>query len=52
MKADREQYWNPYLGGVLLGLVLFASFFLAGSGLGGSGGVGGMKRFGPSVGPP
>jgi hypothetical protein len=39
MKADREQYWNPYLGGVLLGLVLFASFFVAGHGLGASGGV-------------
>jgi hypothetical protein len=39
MKADREQYWNPYLGGVLLGLVLFASFFVTGHGLGASGGV-------------
>ena len=39
MKADPERYWNPYLGGVLLGLVLFASFFVAGHGLGASGGV-------------
>ncbi len=39
MKSDREQYWNPYLGGALLGLVLFASFFVAGHGLGASGGV-------------
>jgi len=39
MKADHERYWNPYLGGVLLGLVLFGSFFVAGHGLGASGGV-------------
>ncbi len=39
MKADHDHYWNPYLGGVLLGLVLFASFFVAGHGLGASGGV-------------
>ena len=32
-------YLNPYLGGVLLGLVLFSSFFLTGSGLGASGGL-------------
>jgi uncharacterized membrane protein YedE/YeeE len=32
-------YANPYLGGVLLGLVLFASFFLTGNGLGASGGI-------------
>lgn len=31
-------YWNPHLAGALLGVVLFASFFLTGSGLGGSGG--------------
>jgi hypothetical protein len=30
---------NPYLGGALLGLVLFLSFFLTGNGLGASGGV-------------
>jgi hypothetical protein len=30
-------YWNPYLVGVLLGLVLLASFVLAGRGLGASG---------------
>jgi len=32
-------YWNPYLGGVLLGLVLFTSFFITGDGLGASGGL-------------
>jgi uncharacterized membrane protein YedE/YeeE len=37
-----RDYVNPYLGGILLGLVLFASFFLSGNGLGASGG---MNRF-------
>lgn len=30
---------NPYLAGVLLGLVLFAAYFLTGTGLGASGGM-------------
>ena len=34
-----KAYINPYLGGLLLGLVLFASFFLTGNGLGASGGL-------------
>jgi uncharacterized protein len=38
--VSREpRYWNPYLCGVLLGLVLFASFFVTGHGLGASGGL-------------
>ncbi len=32
-------YVNAYLGGILLGLVLFAAFFLTGNGLGASGGL-------------
>ncbi|MBU2515155.1 YeeE/YedE family protein [bacterium] len=32
-------YINPYLGGMLLGLVLFLAFFLTGNGLGASGGL-------------
>jgi uncharacterized membrane protein YedE/YeeE len=32
-------YANPYVGGALLGLVLFLSFFLTGNGLGASGGL-------------
>jgi len=32
-------YVNPYLGGILLGLVLFLSFFITGNGLGASGGL-------------
>ncbi|TNF36769.1 MAG: hypothetical protein EP329_04785 [Deltaproteobacteria bacterium] len=31
------RYWNPYLGGALLGLLLFLSFFVTGNGLGASG---------------
>ena len=37
-----QPYANPYLGGVLLGLVLFASYFITGNGLGASAG---MSRF-------
>jgi uncharacterized protein len=38
-KTTRERYLNPYLGGSLLGLVLFAAFVTTGSGLGASGGI-------------
>lgn len=34
-----KPYVNPYLGGALLGLVLFAALFLSGNGLGASGGL-------------
>ncbi len=34
-----KPYMNPYLAGVLLGLVLFASFYITGNGLGASGGL-------------
>ena len=34
-----KPYWHPYLGGALLGVVLFLSFFLTGNGLGASGGL-------------
>ncbi len=37
-RSERD-YVNPYLGGILLGLVLFGSFFLTGNGLGASGGL-------------
>lgn len=36
---ETKAYVNPYLAGVLLGVVLFASFFLSGNGLGASGGI-------------
>jgi uncharacterized membrane protein YedE/YeeE len=34
-----KAYVNPYVGGALLGVVLFLSFFLTGNGLGASGGL-------------
>jgi len=37
--STQKAYLNPYLGGILLGLVLFISFFLTGNGLGASGGL-------------
>jgi hypothetical protein len=36
---NQRQYWNPYVGGTLLGVLLFLTFFLTGHGLGSSGGV-------------
>jgi uncharacterized membrane protein YedE/YeeE len=38
-KREAKAYINPYLAGILLGLVLFTAFFLTGSGLGASGGM-------------
>lgn len=34
---NASPYWNPYVAGALLGLVLLASFVFAGRGIGGSG---------------
>ena len=41
MRTDMKQkrYVNPYIAGVLLGLVLFGAYFLTGTGLGASGGL-------------
>jgi uncharacterized membrane protein YedE/YeeE len=36
---ESKNYWNSYFGGVLLGIVLFTSYFLTGNGLGASGGL-------------
>jgi uncharacterized membrane protein YedE/YeeE len=36
---ETKPYANPYLGGVLLGMVLFLSYFISGNGLGASGGL-------------
>ncbi|MGD2120473.1 MAG: YeeE/YedE thiosulfate transporter family protein [Gemmatimonadota bacterium] len=36
---DPKTFMNPYLAGVILGVVLFAAYFLTGSGLGASGGI-------------
>ena len=37
MEDKSKKYMNPYLAGVLLGLVIMAAFFFSGEGLGGSG---------------
>lgn len=36
---NKSKYLNPYLAGVLLGLVLLAAMYLSGRGLGASGGI-------------
>ena len=38
-EIKQRHYWNPYVGGALLGVLLFLTFFLTGHGLGSSGGV-------------
>lgn len=35
--APPDSFWNPYLAGIALGLVLLSSFLIAGRGLGASG---------------
>jgi hypothetical protein len=37
MERDPNEFWNPYLAGAALGLVLLASFAVMGNGLGASG---------------
>jgi len=39
MSKNSNKYLNPYLGGVFLGLVLLAAFYISGRGLGASGAV-------------
>lgn len=38
-KRDGSFYINPFLGGIMLGLVLFATYYITGRGLGASGAV-------------
>ena len=38
-QSQEKPYLNPYLGGLLLGLVLFMAFYITGNGLGASGGL-------------
>jgi len=50
--ARSERFWNPYLAGVALGLVLLATFLIMGNGLGASGaanrlGVAGLHGVAP-----
>jgi len=37
MTSNLKNYWNPYTAGFLLGIILLASFLIAGRGLGASG---------------
>ncbi len=40
MSQDKStKYWNPYFGGLMLGLLLFASFYITGHGVGASGAI-------------
>jgi hypothetical protein len=38
-RRPTRDYVNPYLAGILLGIVLFGAFFITGNGLGASGGM-------------
>jgi len=38
-RRAEKAYVNPYLAGILLGIVLFTAFFITGNGLGASGGI-------------
>jgi uncharacterized membrane protein YedE/YeeE len=38
-RREAKAYINPYLAGILLGIVLFLAFFVTGNGLGASGGL-------------
>jgi hypothetical protein len=40
-----QAYANPYLAGILLGVVLFLAFFITGNGLGASGGLNNLVVF-------
>lgn len=39
MSNNEKPFWNPYVAGIALGLVLLASFVITGKGLGASGAV-------------
>lgn len=39
MNEASQRYWNPYVGGALLGALLFLSFYVTGQGVGNSGGI-------------
>ena len=43
---DSEKFWNPYLAGIALGLVLLATFLVMGRGLGASGAAHRIAVFG------
>lgn len=39
LSRPERPFWNPYVAGVALGVVLFLAFFITGNGLGASGGI-------------
>ena len=39
VQSPGKPYWNPYMAGIMLGVLLFLAFFITGSGLGASGGL-------------
>jgi len=45
MEHKEEKFWSPYKAGIMLGLVLLASFLLLGKGLGASGGAARLGAF-------
>jgi len=45
MSNNKTAYINPYLGGTLLGIVLFLAYFLTGGGLGASGAISRIQVF-------
>ncbi|MCB1142961.1 MAG: YeeE/YedE family protein [Leptospiraceae bacterium] len=45
MELKEEKYINPYLGGTLLGIVLFLAFYITGNGLGASGAINRLQVF-------
>ena len=50
MQANNEvKYWNPYVAGVALGILLFVSFFVVSHGLGASGGLNRLVAFTQSI---
>jgi uncharacterized protein len=46
MSSERRPFWNPYVAGIALGLVLLGSFVVTGKGLGASGA---FKRLGAAA---
>jgi uncharacterized membrane protein YedE/YeeE len=39
VREANQTYWSPYVGGALIGILLFVSFYLTGQGVGASGGI-------------
>lgn len=45
LRREPAAYWNPYVAGAALGIVLFLSLFITGNGLGASGGLARVAAF-------